>query len=185
MKNLYFVFIFCIALVSCKDDKKGNKNIDNDANNVENQVKEEPKEEGLQVTLNAVVASDMDLLLRYTEKKTLQYSPKDFVKVSVIGKNEPQDILFTLPANVYPTDMRVNFKGGINEGLSINKANFNMSQRSFEIPKNKIWNFFNPNLLTDFNQETNTFVVKKEKKNTLPGFNFRPILIEKLEEKIF
>lgn len=185
MKKLNFVLMFCIAIVSCKSDKKENRIIEEKENKIENQVVEQPKENNLQVSFNVIISSDMELLLRYTQNETLKYSPNNFVKVNVIGSNEPQDIIFALPANVFPTDMRMNFRGGIKDSISLYNVSFKMGQRTFEVPKEKIWNFFNPNMLTDFNQEKNTFFVKDEKENALPGFNFRPVLTETLEGKVY
>lgn len=97
MKSKLSLLILVLPLVfsSCKDEKKEEEN------------KVEDKIQTFDVTLNMVVKQDDNFQLFYTDESTLTFDETKTLWLPVKGSDAPQDIVFKLPEDVIPTNIRV------------------------------------------------------------------------------
>jgi hypothetical protein len=171
-----------VTISACKSDKKKEA--------TEEIIKETPKveiikEENIIVTLNAVVPNDDTFILQYTEDAGFKYRPKDIVKVNITGSNVPQDIVFKLPNKIFPTKFMLKVGTNNMKDVAIQSIYFNNEEREFKVNNNNFFQFLNTNKFIDYDRENKTYTAKKIDNNFLPTFTSRPILIQRLEEKVF
>lgn len=182
MKRIYLLAII-FSLLSCKNEQ--NEQSTNQEKFEIEQAEKSKNQLGLEVTFNVVVKNDNKIFLRYTEDQVMRYNPKNFIEANVEGKDEPQDIKFTLPKNVIPRWMRVNFESNNMKCIMLNSANFKLENRSLNITKENIWNSFTPTNITSFNKDVNTFCLDSSDAQFLPGFNFRKVLMDQIEINVY
>lgn len=102
-KFIAFFAVLAIALTGCKNEKS--------VDNLE-VVKPEVVDNTFKATFKVTVKKDDDFSLYYTEDGSINFSlPAVWVKVK--GSDSPQDVVFTLPEDVIPTQLR--FDPGMNQ----------------------------------------------------------------------
>ncbi len=87
--------VLSVALYSCKDEKKAEE------------AKVEDKPQTFDVTLNMIVKQDDNFQLFYTDESTPGFDETKTLWLPVKGSEQPQDIVFKLPQDVIPTNIRV------------------------------------------------------------------------------
>ncbi len=87
--------LFSLAFISCKDDKK------------KDSTAKEEKAQTFNVTLNMVVKQDDNFQIFYTDETTPQFDEIKSMWLPVKGSETAQDIVFHLPEDVLPTNIRL------------------------------------------------------------------------------
>ncbi|WP_162126808.1 hypothetical protein [Flavobacterium phycosphaerae] len=134
MRTKFFaaVILFSVLLTSCKDDKSANAT-----------AQDPVKEQGFKVVVNATVKKDDSFSIFYTEDGTADFTKIQPIWVDVKGSNTPQDVVFNLPADVYPSQLRLDF--GVNktqEDIVFNSATFSYFDKSEKISGPDLGIFF-------------------------------------------
>lgn len=137
-KNIVLSILMVLALTSCKNEvekKEGDKN----------QVE---LKETFDVNFNVIVTKDDTFKLYYTEDGTLNFADDRAVLCVIKGSATAQDVLFKLPADVLPTQVRLDFGDNAEQGdLVINSMKFkylkNVYEKSFG-PNEQITHYFYP-----------------------------------------
>lgn len=93
------ILLVSTLFIGCKKEKS--------IDNLE-EVKSQKIENNFKVTLNVVLKKDDHFSLYYSEDKTLNFN-SEALWSEVKGNENPQDVIFTLPEDVYPTDLRLDF----------------------------------------------------------------------------
>ena len=179
----YILIIFVVGLIlGCKNEKPQDAVKITEPQKVEKT--EEIEETGVKIIVNTIVPLDDIITLRYTENEDLKFKPKEFIRVKVNGNNAPQDIEFSLPEGLAPTRMALFYGPNNKSGMVLNSVKFSLADWNFNVEGTRIWNFFNPNKYISFNKENNSFEGNDIDGKYAPGFNFRNVLIKKLEASV-
>ena len=109
-KSILFSLVFLLSLVSCK--KESDKATEGDKNNTE-------LKETFDVSFNLVIPKDDTFQLYFTEDGTLNFGDDRSIKSVVKGNGMAQDVLFKLPADVLPTNIRLDFGDSAEQGSVI------------------------------------------------------------------
>jgi hypothetical protein len=105
-KSILVGLFMLLSLVSCKketDKKEGNQKL-------------AELKETFDVNFNLVVEKDDTFQLYYTEDGTLNFSDDKSIKSELKGSVDAQDVLFKLPADVLPTNIRLDFGDNPEQG---------------------------------------------------------------------
>lgn len=157
--------LIIVFLISCKDKKEADQPL------IENVFT---------ITINAKVSKDDTFQVFYNESNDAQtpFEEKYSIFTAVKGSDQDQDIVFKLPEDVFPTQIRLDF--GINKSqteISISNFKINYKQKSFEAKGSNFFNYFTPD----------TVFVKVDKVNSkaIPFVNkdggYDPMFISKNE----
>lgn len=164
MKNRFFaIVLIALTLFSCKDEKKENST---------EAITEKPKNENLfKIAFDAVVKKDDSFHLYYTEDKTNNFTEEKSVWVKVKGSDKEQEVLFMLPEDVLPTDVRVDFGyGDVVQDIVLNQLRMNYYDKSFAAKDSLIFNYFYANEQnTIIDKKTNTIKRLKADQKTAPS----------------
>jgi hypothetical protein len=121
-----------LVLVSCKNEKS-----------------EEPKDqatklpETFNITFNLIVKKDDTFSLLYNEDKTLNFSGERLISSIVKGSDAPQDVIFKLPADVLPTNIRLDLgKNKEQDPIVVNSMKAKYFDKIFETKGNVVKNYF-------------------------------------------
>jgi hypothetical protein len=104
-KNLLLVVFSLIILSSCKNEEK------KDEAAATTELKET-----YDIKINLISTKDDTFTLYYTEDGTLNFGDDRSVKSVVKGSDKPQDVLFKLPADVLPSQIRFDFGDNKDQG---------------------------------------------------------------------
>lgn len=136
IKNSWLGLLIIFSLFSCK-----NENASGDKNQAE-------LKETYNVSFNLVVPKDDTFKLYYTEDGTLNFGDDHAVLCVVKGNENPQELLFKLPADVFPTNVRLDFGDNVDQGdIVVNSMKFNYLKNTFEKafgPTEEITHYFYP-----------------------------------------
>jgi hypothetical protein len=133
-KFITVFLLLSIVLVGCKNENK------NDTTASESVVK---NDKNFTVTLNVTVKKDDTFSLFYTEDGSTDFTQIQPLWIEVKGSEVPQDVVFALPADASPTQLRLDF--GLNkeqQPILINKFNMNFFGKSFESPGKDFYIYF-------------------------------------------
>lgn len=111
-----------VVLYSCKDEKKAEE------------PKVEQKPQTFDVTLNMIVKQDDNFQLFYTDESTPSFDETKTLWLPVKGSEKAQDIIFKLPEDVIPTNIRVDL-GNNAKQVPMKLNNFKMTYfgKSYEL----------------------------------------------------
>lgn len=136
--------LLSVAFYSCKDDKKSEA------------VKAEEKPKTFDIALNMTVKQNDRFQLFYTDEATPGFEEKKSVWVDVKGSEKPQDIIFNLPEDEIPTNLRLDL--GVNNKqpeMKFNSFSLSYFDKNFTLKDSSILQFFVPGQI-EFNKETST-----------------------------
>lgn len=120
-----------LFMVSCKNDTK------------ETTKDEEKLPETFNVSFNLTVKKDDTFQLYYTEDGTLNFGDALSVKSVVKGSESPQEILFKLPVDVLPTNIRLDLgENKDQENIVVNSMKLKYFDNVFEAKENLVKNYF-------------------------------------------
>ncbi len=139
-------------------------------------------DETFKVIINATVKKDDTFSLYYTEDGTTDFKLEP-LWLAFKGNDAPQDIIFNLPKDVLPSQIRLDF--GITkdqEPMVINSFRMTYLKKEFQIPGNQFFVYFDPDLTkTVFEKNTATVTaVVKDGVRQSPSFypNTKPLADE-------
>ena len=133
--------LLSVLFTSCKEDKA-----------VEAEttvVKEETSP--FTITVNAVVDKDAEFQIYYNEDGSENYPAEQYVNVAIKGSQEAQDLVFKLPNDVSPMNLR--FDLGSTKDLKevkFNSVKIDFNGKNLSIPKEAIFRNFYPNMQVAF-----------------------------------
>lgn len=145
------ILLVTVFFTGCKNDKSV------DSLDV---VKPEVVDNSFKIVLKAIIKKDDDVALYYTEDGTTNFYDVKPIWQGVKGSENEQEITYTLPADVYPTQIR--FDLGLKkdqEDITVKGVRMTYLGKTFEAYGPKFWLFFRD----DKNQCTvdiNTGIVK-------------------------
>lgn len=99
VKFLFLSIVLATVLTSCKEKKTIDENI----------LEPQELKETFDVNFNLTVTKDDVFTLYYTEDGTLNFGDDRSVKALVKGNTAKQDVLFKLPVDVLPNQIRLDF----------------------------------------------------------------------------
>lgn len=137
MKNKFSVLLLAItmSIVSCKNEKTTDKET----------VKVE-QDNSFKVVMDLIVEQDDSFQIYYNEDGTNDFSPENYVNVDIKGKPEHQEIVFKLPEDVLPKQLRFDI-GSNKEQKEMKIIAFKMEylDKKFEAKDTLFWNYFGNN----------------------------------------
>lgn len=165
--------------ISCKDENKKEENVEAVAE----------LKETFDVNFNLVIPKDDTFQLYYTEDKSLNFSEDKSVKIIVKGSENAQDLLFKLPEDVLPTNIRLDFGKNIEQGvIGINSMKLKYIDKSFDVnfkdPNNSIPHYFYfINTQINYNEANSTItILNKEGQNREPLMWSNELVTDELEK---
>lgn len=133
LKNLTAGLFAVLLVVSCKDE---NKTGGVDAANA-------PLPETFDVTFNLTIPQDDTFQLFYTQDNSLNFGDDRSVRSVVKGSANPQDVIFKIPADVLPTNIRLDFGSNENQGeVKVNGMKFKYMDKTFEAKDSVVTKYF-------------------------------------------
>lgn len=162
MKSKFIAFfaVLAIALTGCKNEKS--------VDNLE-VVKPEVVDNTFKATFKVTVKKDDDFSLYYTEDGTINFN-KPALWLKVKGSDSPQDVTFTLPEDVIPTQLR--FDLGMNqnqEDIVFQGFKLEYMGKTFEKSGPELAMYFNPDP-SKCTFDPNTGLVKAVGEKKCPSF---------------
>lgn len=110
------------VLLSCKDDKK------------KDEGKTEEKVETFDVSLNMIVKKDDNFQIFYTDEATPNFDEIKSMWLPVKGSETAQDIVFHLPEDVIPTNVRVDLGNNAQQlPMKFNAFKMKYYDKSYEL----------------------------------------------------
>jgi hypothetical protein len=100
-KQILLFLMFTALFTGCKNEKS--------IDSLDVVKPEEVVENAFKVTLEVIVKKDDDFSLYYTEDGSIDFSKIAPIWVGVKGSESPQKVVFTLPEEVLPTELRLDF----------------------------------------------------------------------------
>lgn len=105
-ERILILLIISIFISSCKNEKK------------EALEKEAKVDNSFNVSFDFILKKDDDIHLYYTTDGTLNFNENNSLWLPIKGSENAQTLTFSLPDDVIPTHLRVDFGAGINEQQS-------------------------------------------------------------------
>lgn len=169
--NHLLILIFCFfSVIGCKNEKSNNTD----------ELSVAKEENNFKVKLTVTVKKDDTFSLFYTEDGSTDFSKIPPIWLNVKGSNSPQDIVFNLPEDAIPSQLRLDF--GLSkdqEEMVIDKFGMYYFGKSFEIPGDKFYFYFDADKSkTIFDKDKRTVnAVFKSGVRQFPSFypNTRPL----------
>ncbi len=136
-KFIAFFIVMAFAFTGCKDEKSV------DSLEV---VKPEVVDKSFKVTLKVIVNKDDDFSLFYTEDGSADFKTAP-IWLGVKGSTNEQEIVYTLPEDVIPTQIRLDFGMKQDQGDIILKGfKFEYMGKTFEKSGSEVAIYFTPDL---------------------------------------
>lgn len=123
-KSLFIALFLTVTAISCKDEAK------KEENGSQNQEVVETSANTFKVTLTIVAKSNDDFCLLYTEDGSLNF--QDGIWKAVKGSDSDQTIEFSLPENVFPTQLRMDL-GKNQDEILLKTLKFEFNGKTREI----------------------------------------------------
>jgi hypothetical protein len=132
--------LLSVLFTSCKGDKAV------EADTVVNE-----KTSPFTITVNAVVDKDSEFQIYYNEDGSESYPSEQYVNVAIKGSQEAQDLVFKLPNDVSPMNLRFDL-GSTNElkEVKFNFINIDFNGKNINLSKELIFRNFYPNTQVEF-----------------------------------
>jgi hypothetical protein len=154
MKNT-FVILLAIISFSCKNNEKKEVKLD-EANEI---ITETP---ALKVIINATVLVDDVFEVYFYQQGDEKFKSNDFINASIVGSPNPQEIVFTLPENVYPERLRLDFgKNRKQKEIELYSVQLFYGWKAYTFSKEELRNDLKPSKFIDYNMETMTIRTKE------------------------
>ena len=160
-----FITILLVAftLFSCKQEKKP----------ADADVKKEEVSNVFQVVFELSVTKDDHFRIYYTEDGSINFNEEHCVWADIKGSPETQKVVFNLPENTIPTQIRWDL--GVNkdqENMVLKSFKMSYLDKSFEAKVPMFFKYFRPNLeCTTLDVEKGIVIpMKKGDKYTGPSF---------------
>ena len=158
-QKILLASVMFLLLASCKNESK------------ETEAKSEKLPETFNVAFNLIVKKDDTFQLYYTEDGTMNFGDALTVKSVIKGSDAPQEVLFKLPVDVLPTNIRLDFGDNKDqENIVINSMRLKYYDKVFEA-KNMKNLFYTVESQTKYDEATSTIILVKT-----PGQPYDPLM---------
>lgn len=122
--------LFTLAVISCKTEEKS-------------PAKEAEPANSYTITINTTVEADDNFQVFYNEDPAkVDFQETKSVRVDVKGANEPQDIVFNLPEDIEPVQLRIDFGSKGQSAYVINKFTLAYNDKKVDIAGADFFNYF-------------------------------------------
>jgi hypothetical protein len=160
-QKILLASVMFLLIVSCKNESK------------ETEAKSEKLPETFNVAFNLTVKKDDTFTLYYTEDGTMNFGDALTVKSVIKGSDAPQEILFKLPVDVVPTNIRLDFGDNKDqENIVVNSMRLKYFDKVFEAKTNLVKNlFYTVESQTKYDEATSTVILVKT-----PGQAYDPLM---------
>lgn len=172
-------FIIAIAFLgmmsSCKDDKK--------TEGAESTEAKAPGKQNFVVEMDVTTQTKDDFTVYYTEDGTNMFQPTQTVWRGVAGGGAKEKIVFDLPDEIVPTNIRLDF--GMNkdrQDLTVDNIKFSYLDKSFQIKGSDFFNYFikEERTVTEVNAQNGTIKLGKTTGNDGTFFYPRQELLDEI-----
>lgn len=140
MKNIFIVALIALTFVGCKNEKT--------EENTTQQSGEAaaPKNDFFQVTLDVTAKKDDHFHIYFSEDGSINFTEENSVWSDVKGSESSQKVVFNLPKDVIPTQLRVDFGWTKDQGeIVINNFEMSYMGKTKTIPGADFFKYFRPN----------------------------------------
>ena len=163
MKNKIIVLLLSISALSCKNKEEVQQPI------------VEKKDNSFTITVDMIVKKDDSFQIYYMEDVNEGVNPKNYVDVAVKGSDKSQEVVFKLPEDVVPANIRFDLGGNKEqEPIKINSFKMSYFDKKFEAKNEAFDFFFGYNTQVTFDKTTSTATMK-----TSGSEDYDPICIAK------
>ncbi|WP_130734808.1 hypothetical protein [Flavobacterium sp. J27] len=136
-KKIVLCILMMAVFISCK----------NENNKPETNGKTEELKETFDVSFNLTIPKDDTFQLFYTEDGTLNFGDENSVKSIVKGSETAQTVLFKLPADVLPNQIRLDFGNNAEQGdIVVNSMKIKYLDKTYDVSfglgKESVTHFF-------------------------------------------
>ena len=164
MKGKILLLLFVsISVLSCKNKEEAQE------------VQIEEKDNSFTITVDMVVKKDDNFQIYYMEDVNEPLDPKNYIDVAVKGSENSQEVVFKLPEDVVPANIRFDLGGNKEqEPIKINSFKMNYFDKKFEAKNDAFDFFFGYNQQVTFDKVSSTATMK-----TQGNEDYDPICIAK------
>jgi hypothetical protein len=134
MKAKIFLLLFsAIAILGCKNDQ---------TDTTKGAAAAEAPDDTFKVIAKVIVKEDDNLSLFYTEDGSTDFKNEPLWS-KVVGSAEPQEVIYTLPKDVFPTQLRLDFGVSPEQvDVTLQSVTFQYKDKSRTIAGAELGNFF-------------------------------------------
>jgi hypothetical protein len=162
-KSLILFVFLSVSFFSCKEEKKPEENTNTEVKNVDTKFK---------VSFELEAINDDNFHLYYTEDGSIKFTEEKSLWYPYKGSDKPQEVVFSLPEDAIPTNLRVDFGHDVNKEqteIVLKKFKMNYYDKSFEAKDSLIYYYFYPNQeSTILDKKTSTLKRIKLDQNSPP-----------------
>ena len=171
-KIILVSFFLSLTFLSCKKESKSDNSV----------AVTEVKANTFDVTIDAVIKNDDELILFYKDESINYFDEKNTVYIGVKGNNLAQKVTFNIPEGVMPNDIRLDISSKINqEPIKINSVTLSFEGKQSIISQVDFLKFFKPNEYIQYNDASATATFSEKDGNYDPFFNTKPPIYLELE----
>ena len=124
-----------------------------------------------QIIITILAKMDDNFQLFYTSDNSSNFSERNSVHKSFSGNNSYQDILFDLPAGVFPTNYRIDVgQNPLQNQITIKSLTVRHKKNEVYTPEHLIPKYLTPNVYVEFNASLKNYNLKTVEKNYDPYF---------------
>ena len=142
-KNVLFTLLTLVMFVACKNEKNAESEV----------VSAEKAKETFNVAFDLVIKQDDSLQLYYKDETMKDWAFDKCVTSVIKGSDNVQQVMFSLPEDVLPTELRFDL-GSNKSQKEVEIKNFKMKyyEKSFEAKDTLFFQYFYPNEQIDYNR---------------------------------
>jgi len=146
MKMRLFVSVTILLLFSCKQKDTG----------IMLQDVKTQYDSVFKVSVDLIVTQSDTFSLYYTTDRSTDFAKKEPIWLTVPGKDTVQTVTFSLPQEVSPTQLRIDFgQNKAQKDIFLKKIKLSYKSRIFEVPGTLIFSYFRPDInKTEFDATT-------------------------------
>lgn len=174
-KNVLLTLLTLVMFIACKEDKNTES---------EEVVMVEVPKETFNVAFDLVIKQDDSLQLYYKDESMSDWAFDKCVTSVIKGSDNTQQIKFSLPEDVLPTELRFDL-GSNKDQKEIEIKNFKMEyfEKSFEVKDTLFFQYFYPNDQIDYNRaKAIAKPIIIDNKVYDPIFISRPVLTDQMNK---
>lgn len=129
-------FAFSLLFISCKDEKK---------------TVEVVEDKAFTFTVNAIVKTDDIFQVFYNEDGSETFAPEESVTINVTGSENPQDLVFNIPADMSPAALRFDIGGNKDlKEVAFKSFKIDYKDKTFTAGGAEFFKYFYPNPQVEF-----------------------------------
>lgn len=172
-KNVLLTLLTLVMFVACKNDKSPETNVETP----------EKSKETFNVAFDLVIKKDDSLQLYYKDEAMKDWAFDKCVTSVIKGSDNVQQVMFALPEDVLPTDLRLDL-GSNKSQTEVEIKNFKMKyyQKSFEAKDTLFFQYFYPNEQIEYNRAKAIAKPIVTDKIYDPIFVSRPVLSDQIKK---